>query len=311
MYYVHDIVGTSACESTNGGNMVKLVAVDLDGTFLNSKRQVSKRNIEAIRQLQEMGIKFVTNSGRDYHGVKIVIEHTQINCDYICMNGGAVFRCDGTLLKTSHMEKEIVQSILDRVDQEEYFIDINTDAGTCVTISEEEAEVFIRGRLNCYNNDKMIMIEQEEIERDIKRIKESFTYVKDIDEIYERGYRICKVSISHNDTDKISKLRQEFAKNPEISVAASFDTNIEITDKNANKGLALEAYAREHNIKMEEVMAFGDSLNDYSMLSKDFGYTVAMGNAIDKIKDVAKYITKTNDEDGVAHFVKEIIPAIQ
>lgn len=165
--------------------------------------------------------------------------------------------------------------------------------------------------MSCYNSGIISDIEREEMERDIKRIKESFTYVKDIDEIYEKGYKICKLSISNRDTDKISNLRQKLSQNPNLSVAASFDTNIEITDKNANKGLALEAYAKEHNIKMEEVMAFGDSLNDYSMLSRDFGYTVAMGNAIDKIKKAAKYITNTNDEDGVACFVKKIIPQIQ
>lgn len=291
--------------------MVKLVAVDLDGTFLNSKRQVSKQNIETIKQLQKMGVKFVTNSGRDYHGVKVVIAHTQIKCDYICMNGGAVFNNEGELLKSCHMEKEVVQNILDSINQDEYFIDINTNKGTCVTISEDEAEDFIRGWMSCYNNGKMSMIEQEEIERDIKRIKESFTYVKNIDEIYEMGYLVCKVSISNRDTDKIAKLRHEFSQNTDLSVASSFDTNIEITDKYANKGVALEAYAKEHNIKMEEVMAFGDSLNDYSMLSKDFGYTVAMGNATPKIKKTAKYITKTNDEDGVAYFVKEVLPRLQ
>ncbi len=291
--------------------MIKLVAVDLDGTFLNSKRQVSKQNIDTIKQLQKMGVKFVTNSGRDYHGVKVVIGHTQIKCDYICMNGGAVFNNDGKLLKAFYMEKEVVQDIVASIDSKEYFIDINTDHGTCVTIQEEVAEDSIRGWMSCYNSGKISESEKVEMEKDIKRIKESFTYVKDIDEIYEKGYKVCKLSISNKDTDKISNLLQKFSQNPNLSVAASFDTNIEITDKNANKGLALEAYAKEHNIKMEEVMAFGDSLNDYSMLSRDFGYTVAMGNAIDKIKKAAKYITKTNDEDGVSCFVKKVVPQIQ
>jgi Cof subfamily protein (haloacid dehalogenase superfamily) len=301
-------------KSTNGGIMVKLIAVDLDGTFLNSKRQVSKQNIETIKKLQNMGVKFVTNTGRDLHGVKMALRNTQIQCDYICMNGGAVFNSEGKLLKSFHMKREIVEYILNSVDPEEFYVDINTDAGNCVMKSKEEADAMIRGRMKCYAGDKMLKITQEEmekeIERDIERIKESFIYVKDLDDIYERGYQICKISFSHIDTDKIARLREELGKNPEISVSASFDTNIEITDKKATKGLALEAYAKEHNIKMEEVMAFGDSLNDYSMLSRDFGYTVAMGNAMETIKKVAKYITKTNDEDGVASFVKQIIPTL-
>lgn len=125
--------------------MIKLVAVDLDGTFLNSKRQVSKQNIDTIKQLQKLGVKFVTNSGRDYHGVKIVIDHTQIECDYICMNGGAVYNNEGKLLKAFHMEKEVVQNILDSINQDEYFIDFNTDHGTCVTITKDEAESLLKG----------------------------------------------------------------------------------------------------------------------------------------------------------------------
>ncbi|MFA9376478.1 MAG: Cof-type HAD-IIB family hydrolase [Lachnotalea sp.] len=294
-------------DDTMEESMVKLVAVDLDGTFLNSQREVSKRNIETIKQIQKMGIKFITNTGRDYGGVKTVLSKSQIECDYICMNGGAVFNSEGELVRVNDMNREDVTSLLNSVNQDEYYIDINTDQGNCVTIPKEQAEEYIIGWMGCYNNGDITKIDKREMERDLARLKESFLYIKDIDEIYEKGHKVCKISISHRDTDRILKLRQELSLNQNISVAASFDTNIEITDKFADKGLALEAYAKENNIKMSEVMAFGDSLNDYSMLSRDFGYTVAMGNATEEIKKTAKFITKTNDEDGVASFIHEII----
>ncbi|RDY32675.1 HAD family hydrolase [Lachnotalea glycerini] len=292
---------------TKEEDMIKLVAVDLDGTFLNNRREVSKKNIEMIKKIQAMGIKFVANTGRTYEGVQYVLDPTQIQCDCICMNGGAVYDTEGKLMKASYMDPAQVKDILNCINQKEYFIEFNTQARTCVTISKENAEQFIRGWMALYNNGDTSSIDEAKIVSDIKRLKNSFLYVKDIDEIYQKGHKIIKITISHKDRDKIQKLREKFSQNPKISVAASFHTNIEITDVNADKGSALETFVAKRNIKMEEVMAFGDSLNDYSMLKREFGYTVAMGNAIDKIKNTAKYQTKTNEEDGVAYFINKIV----
>lgn len=56
-----------------------------------------------------------------------------------------------------------------------------------------------------------------------------------------------------------------------------------------------------------EVMVFGDSMNDYSMLSMDFGATIAMENGLEEIREVAKYVTKSNEEDGVAYVIEELL----
>lgn len=287
--------------------MVKLIAVDLDGTLLNSKRQVSKENKEMIEKIQSMGIRFITNSGRTYDGVRHVLDDTGILCESICTNGASVYNQEGSLIKACFMRKEDVIEIISSIDTNEYFIEFNTDAGTCVTIPKDKAEEFIRGWLALYNSGDVGAIQEEEINNDVKRLSESFIYVNNVNEIFEKDYQVFKISISNKDTNKIKELREKLSQNSNISVSASFHTNIEITDKKADKGLALEQYANDHHIKMEEVMCFGDSLNDYSMLKRDFGYTVAMQNAIEPIKKVAKYQTVTNDEHGVAEFIRKIV----
>lgn len=287
--------------------MIKLVAVDLDGTFLNSKREVSKENRDIVKRLQERGIQFITNSGRTYDGTRAVIDQTDIICDSICMNGASVYDKDGNLIRSYFMKEEDVKNIVSEIDLGEYFIEFNTDAGTCINVSQEKAEDFIRESISLYNNWNGSVVEEEEILRDIKRLKGKFISVLDVNEIFERGYQVFKVVISHRDTKKIEALRNQLSQNTNIAVSASFATNIEITDRSADKGLALEQYAKEHGIKMEEVVAFGDSLNDYSMLKREFGYTVAMKNAIEPIQEIARYQTLTNDEHGVADFIKKII----
>lgn len=105
----------------------------------------------------------------------------------------------------------------------------------------------------------------------------------------------------------LGRIRSELEKNPDIAVAASFETNLEITDVKAQKGPVLKQYIESLGYTMDEVMVLGDSMNDYSMLSMDFGATVAMENAMPEVKSVAGYVTKSNEELGVAYAIDKLL----
>ena len=92
-------------------------------------------------------------------------------------------------------------------------------------------------------------------------------------------------------------------------MASSFILNQEITEVRAQKGPVLKEYIESLGYTMDEVMVLGDSFNDYSMLSMDFGATVAMENSVPGIKEVAKYITRSNEELGVAWAIDQAIAA--
>ena len=96
-------------------------------------------------------------------------------------------------------------------------------------------------------------------------------------------------------------------QNPELAVASSFILNQEVTEVRAQKGPVLKEYIESLGYTMDEVMVLGDSLNDYSMISMDFGATVAMENAVPEIKKAAKYITKSNNEFGVAYAIDQVL----
>lgn len=78
----------------------------------------------------------------------------------------------------------------------------------------------------------------------------------------------------------------------------------------AQKGPVLKEYIESLGYTMEEVMVFGDSLNDFSMLEMDFGATVAMENADPEVKAVAKYVTKSNAEHGVAYVIEKLLESL-
>ena len=111
---------------------------------------------------------------------------------------------------------------------------------------------------------------------------------------------IYKVFINAKTGEIIKEIWKEMEKIPGIAVASSFFNNLELTDEKAQKGHAISRYMEKLGYRKEEVMVLGDSLNDLSMFQAGFGAAVAMGNAHEKILEVAGYITKTNDEDGAA-----------
>ena len=86
---------------------------------------------------------------------------------------------------------------------------------------------------------------------------------------------------------------------PDLSVTSSIENNIELNSRGAQKGLALAALCRETGVSMEQTMAFGDGLNDISVL-RAAKIGIAMGNAAQEIRAIADYVTDTNDHDGVA-----------
>ncbi|MFD2506882.1 HAD hydrolase family protein [Halalkalibacter alkalisediminis] len=91
-----------------------------------------------------------------------------------------------------------------------------------------------------------------------------------------------------------------------MAISASAADNIEITHVQAQKGLAVKAWATQHGIDMNEVMVIGDSFNDISMF-EIAKYRIAMGNAEPEIKDLSSFITKRNDEDGVALAIRKML----
>jgi hypothetical protein len=109
------------------------------------------------------------------------------------------------------------------------------------------------------------------------------------------------------DIEALGRIKNILERTNELAVSSSLDINLEITDVRAQKGPILKQYIESLGYTMDEVMVFGDSLNDYSMLSMDFGATVAMENAEPEIKRVAKYVTRSNAEDGVAYTIEKML----
>ena len=139
-----------------------------------------------------------------------------------------------------------------------------------------------------------------------ENIRRRFTLIPP-GELLCRGLEFYKVSVIHESRQVLEQVKERLKAVEDLAVASSFITNLELTHIEAQKGKALAAYASMKNIRLDQVMAIGDSENDYSMLSMNLKYTVAMGNAMERIKNTAKCQTRTNAQDGVAYAIENLV----
>lgn len=285
--------------------MIKIIAADMDGTLLNSNHKISQNTAKAIRSAQEMGIEFIITTGRIYEEAFPELEEVDVNCKYLAMNGAELRDEKGSILQSIEIDKNLVKDIVSHLEKKGLFIEANTSNGTYMIGTKEAFDKVSLERIEIFF--PHLSSEEAKVEIEEYNKLRNFKNVDSIDDVLSENIKIFKIQTLSKNIDLIKENIDELFSINNISVTASFPQNIEITNISAQKGPALAAYAESKGIRMEEVMAIGDSKNDLSMLAMDFGATVAMGNAREEIKNVAKYETLDNDHDGVAVAITKVI----
>ncbi|WP_244834712.1 HAD family hydrolase [Clostridium sp. BJN0001] len=287
--------------------MIKMLASDLDGTLLNSEHVIDDESTVAIKKAQEKGLIFVVSTGRDYEMVLPLLKKQNIVCECSLMNGAEYRDENGKILESINMEPSLALRVIDVLREHDISSRIFTNKGSYTINTREEALREVACRTVTFS--KGITFEEA-----MKKAAEEpfFTSLHFLDNNYEEFFRRDDVQIRkfvafNSDTEKIKRLAKEVSKIKELAVSSSFKDNIEITHVTAQKGILLKKIAKKRNLKDYEVAVIGDSLNDYSMFTEFKDTSVAMANAMPEIKKIAKYMTKTNDEHGVAEVIYNIL----
>jgi len=277
--------------------MIKLIASDMDGTLLNNKHKISKENLKAIKKAEKMGIKFAIATGRMYEDVKPLLDECDLKCQCIVLNGGEYIDEKGKVLEGIYIDREEAREIIDMIIKENIVAEIYTNEGLHTVNTKEEALTEVAYRIKAYDPETSFedAIKFAESHPHFMNLK----YIKDIDEFLNGDIKIGKFVAFYNDEETTLNVKKKLESIGGLAISSTFTKNIEINNKEAQKGLILAKVADKMGIKRDEVMVIGDSFNDYSMFTQ-FTQSFAMGNAVKKIKDVAKYITDINDNDGVA-----------
>ncbi|WP_315079547.1 Cof-type HAD-IIB family hydrolase [uncultured Clostridium sp.] len=284
--------------------MIKLIASDMDGTLLNNNHDIDVETVEAIRKAEEAGIIFTISTGREYDSVKYILDKHNIKCQCILSNGAEYRDEEGKILEVININEEYAKQIIKILDENKLPARIFTDKGVFTTSTREEAlqEVVFRTMTfnpNLTEDEARKMSEKEGFFTSLK-------YIDDVEKFFEDNIEVRKFVAFHKDIELINKMKRIIGELEGLAISSSFHDNIEITDLNAQKGIILEQVAKKMNIDTKEVMILGDSFNDYSMF-EIFEESVAMKNAIPEVKEIAKYITDSNDNLGVAKAIYNIL----
>lgn len=266
--------------------MYKAVVTDLDGTLLNENHVVSDYTKKVIRKLVEEGYKFYIATGRLYASTKEIADSIGVKIPLITVNGTRILDENGKELYVSTLPSDIVNKIAD------------FDYKKC------GEEVFING----YDKDLWLVTEKraEIYYRETRPDKPYFPTTVSEEEFRSKNYNKMHFIGKH---ESLLKILDELGKEigDKVNIVFVGETCLEIFCKNANKANAAKFLLERDGIKLEEAVAFGDSVNDYEMLT-EVGKGYIMGNGIYLLKEMATNleVIGTNKDDGEANKIIEL-----
>src|SRR4051794_2266768 len=284
--------------------MIKCIASDMDGTLLNSTQQISEENKQAIIKAQAEGIEFIVATGRSYQEATYVLSEAGLSCPVICVNGAEIRSKEGEVLSSTPISKELARAVAAKLSEHDVYYEVYTDKGAYTLDPEKAVSILVDIVVSA--NPEM---DPEEIRHAAgARIRDGLIHqTEDYELLFaDENFQIYKVLAFCFDGRKLKEAGADLRDFSDLDITSSGHENLEITNKQAQKGLALEAFAKAKGIEMAETMAIGDNLNDVSMFERA-GRSVAMGNASYEIKALCDVITDTNDEHGVAQAILEVL----
>lgn len=265
--------------------MYKLIAIDMDGTLLNEEKKISQANYEAIQQATKNGVKIVLASGRPLVGFKKYLKELNLiseNNYAVAFNGAFVQSTEGTkIISKTTLTLEDYKSLY-KLSLE---LEVNIHALTENSVISPKDNEYTRQEAH-WNGIKSKIGPVEDVDSNTTIVKVMFVDKSDIID------------------EAITKIPAEISSKYTVVRSAPF--YLEFLPKSVNKGAGVSALAEELNIKQEEVICIGDAGNDIHMI-KYAGLGVAMGNASPEVKRASDFITKTNEEDGVAFIIDKFI----
>ena len=261
--------------------MIKLIASDMDGTLLDENARVPEETFELIHELTARGVRFVASSGRRYSTLRWMFEPVADEIDYVASLGTQVY-ADGQLLDREVFSTMAVQRLFE----------------TC--------QLFDCLHLALYDADRTYLLnDQSAYVRELDKDLPEATCVFDPP---SPDVSIIKAAICCEDPSQIMDMAYVLER--ELSDWFTFLPSgsrwIDVAPRHVSKATGLAQLLRYRGLEPDEVLAFGDSMNDYAML-RYVGHPYVMDNARYAVKQIAQRVVGTNREHGVQRVMRELL----
>ncbi len=264
--------------------MSKMIVMDMDGTLLRSDGTCSKEVEEYLNKLKEDGNIIVLATGRCFEEVMASVDNAFF-ANYIISHTGSVIYdvSKEKFIFKSKISENIVNEIVSLYDEK-----------TIERISFVTLNKYNRFTLDYYQDGKFVHMISD---------------VKELKDICNDVFNICiRLKQDNYVNTLIDEMKMEFKDLDFIVMQDSFgsDRRIEIVPKGVSKAASIDKLVKLESMDRKDVICFGDGLNDIDMLEYS-SVSVAMGNALEDVKNVCKYVTDTNDNEGIMTFLKKYL----
>lgn len=268
----------------------KVVAFDLDGTLLNSERQISPESIIAIERLREQGVQIILVTGRHHVAVRAYHYQLQLDTPVIC--------CNGTYLYDFKEDRVVHGAPLTQLQARRVLEIMNDDAINMLMYTTDAMNYqYLDDHLReLWTWANQLKPELRPVLREVQ-----------LNQLVDRGDVIWKFVACGEDPAHVQKMVSRLEQQMELSCEWSWHNRVDISAAGNTKGNRLSQLLNDWQISPEQVMAFGDNGNDVSLIQLA-GFGVAMGNAVDELKQAADWVTLNNDDNGISHALNKFFP---
>ena len=269
---------------------IKLAAIDLDGTLLSDGKSLCDGAEETIKEARSLGIHIVPITGRPFHGIPKCVKELGVVDYYITSNGAQIIDAKSEKNIYSYtLSNEKTLRIMDILRSFPCLFEPFCDG---VGYTEQHIFDFYMSRFKGTPLEEYFLASRK--------------ICSGYDEIFsDKSKEADEFFITCPDEETRSGLIDAVEKVGNVQFCTHRDRFLEISEKGADKGRALEKICEHIGIDISETIAFGDGENDILLLEAA-GTGVAMGNAEPRLKEYADIIAKTNNENGVCEILKKI-----
>ena len=269
----------------NGMNSIKMVAVDMDGTFLRSDNTYDRSRFESIlKRMRSQKAKFVVASGNQYYQLRDFFSADHQQLAFVAENGAFVKDKD-TMIFSQQISREVVEKVID------------------LCLSHPEIDMLMCGLDSAYCQKGTV---SQELFETMSIYYHRLKWVDDLKSVQDQILKFALTTPAGLETEICGLLKQEL--NGLLEPVTSGHRSIDLIVPGCHKASGLKRLAERWQIDSKDCAAFGDSANDIEMLQY-CGHSYAMANADEAVKQAACSICPSNNEDGVLAVLDELYPA--
>lgn len=270
---------------------IKMVALDIDGTTLNSEVKLSERNKNAIEKAAKQGVYVVASTGRSFNSLPPDIKNLDAISYAVTSNGAHINKVEtGESVYDDYVSAEAIEAVIGLKDQFNVYFEAFIDGQAYI---DESAYNDIKENGCTTRNAEYVIWSRKPVENIEGMMREHKGEIENIN--------LCFETI-----EEVEDAKTTVMAIPNATITSSFKYNLEVGGPNTSKRTALIELMKILGVTKDELMCCGDAPNDIQMITLA-GIGVAMGNAWGGTKDYADYITGTNDEDGVAQAFEKFV----